>query len=104
MNLSQDLRERLAKALARSYQVPIENENKKVLQDLRELNRLSEEILKKSESFSSLFWSIEERNELQHTKKFYESRIQNMIRLTLANLDWYQKEGWKVFAGEGEEK
>lgn len=103
MDLSQDLKDRLAKAITRSYQIPIEHENQKVLQELRELQYLSEEILSKAESLRAIFWTIEERNELQHTKKFYESRIQNMIRWTLTNLDWYQKEGWKVFAGEGEE-
>lgn len=95
---------RLAKALNRSFDTTADKAhgNQKVLQDLREMNRLTDE-MRKAESLRSLFWTEEELKDLQYVKDYYEFRIQNMIRGTLANLDWYQKEGWKKFADEGEE-
>ncbi|MDQ0194837.1 hypothetical protein [Paenibacillus wynnii] len=102
VNYSVELEQRLLRALERSMENNANNvERESRFRDLREMKRLTKEMLLASESLRAMFWTKEELEELQYVKDFYEYRIQNMIRCTLANLEWYGQEGWKDFKGEG---
>jgi hypothetical protein len=100
--MDERLKQRLDKALQMSYEVPAVKSKLENFPNTGELIQLTEQIQKKGEMLNSVFWTKEDIESLHGVKESYEVRIQNMIRATLANLDWYQKEGWKKFTDERE--
>lgn len=113
-NLSNELRNRLLQVLENSQQSILENKEEKLkkfenkaqtegineyenIEDYEEINQLLNKLKLEVKRLNQLFWLKEELDELQFVIDFFEARVQNMMRTTLSNLDWYQNAGWKQF-------
>lgn len=65
-----------------------------------DINEIFNKILLNSEMLIDTVFTDEEVNNLQYSIDFFQARINNMMKITIANLNWYQDKGWMKFIEE----
>lgn len=61
---------------------------------------LIQQIFINARKLEHIFLTAEELKKIQKSMDFFQARINNATKITLANLNWYQKAGWKKLIDE----
>lgn len=61
---------------------------------------LIQQIFINTRKLEEVFLTTEEFKEMQKSIEFFQARINNTTKITLANLNWYQNAGWKKLIDE----
>jgi hypothetical protein len=70
---------------------------------IAEIRELLRKIKERAESLRLLFLTEEERIENRNAVKVFDSKMQNMVCATFANLEKYQLSGWEELFDTGDE-